>query len=204
MTRWVFIGSSPSAPQQVDRLLPTLRPCKTITTNAGLKLLPNPDVYFCSDRVACQRYHDMARKAKEGGTHLVTMHRFQQALEERRVEWYDEFIINGVDPPTPQRWGCFNQSGPFSMEYACRQGATELHLLGCEGYSDKQSYFDQHERGDEHTAPAFRHKIADSKTLPQLIKRLTFVVQCFRHVPFYVHGQPTYTVDSPNWHVYSV
>ena len=198
--RWVFVGSSPAAPMHVDCILPKLRPCKTITCNAGLKLLPNPDVYFCADRVACQRYHDLARKAHAQGTRMVTMHRYRQALEERRVEWYDEFIVNGVDPPTPQRWGCFNQSGPFSMEYACRQGATEIHLLGCEGYA-AHSYFDQHERGEEHTEPALRHKVADSETLKQLVKRMTLVLQCFVFVPFYVYGQPCYSIDSPNWNV---
>lgn len=198
MNRWVFIGSSPAAPLHVDVVLPRLKPSSVITANAGLKLVPTPDVYFCADRVACRRYSELARKAQEAGTKCVTMHRYRQALEERNVHWYDEFIINGVDPPTPQRWGCFNQSGPFAMEYACRQGATELHLLGCEGYA-AHSYFDQNERGEEYTEPALRNKIADGETLKQLIKRMTMVLQCFQHIPFYVYGEPCYTIDSPNW-----
>lgn len=196
--KWAFIGSSPIAPRHVAEILPALRPCRTIACNAAIKLL-HPDVYFVADRVACRRYAPLAQEAREqSGTRLVTMHRFNRALEERNVHWFDEFVINGVDPPTPERWGCFNMSGPFAMEYACRQGATELHLLGCEGYSSR-SYFDQHERGEEHTEPALRHKIADGDTLKQLIKRLTLVVQCFRHVPFYVYGEACYSIDSPNW-----
>lgn len=199
MMRWTFIGSGPSAPAQVDCLLPRISPCRTITTNAGLKLLPNPDVYFLADRVACQRYMPMVRKAKETGTHLVTMHRFTNALLERGVEWFDEFVINGVDPPLPNRWGCFNQSGPFAMEYACRKGATELHLLGCEGYADGSAYFDEADRKEEHLPDYLRHKVADSKTCAQLQKRMQMVVSCFADVAFFVYGRTHYQIEGRNW-----
>lgn len=201
MTRWVFIGSGPSAPMHVDCILPKLRPCKTITTNAGLKLLPNPDVYFCADRIACQRYHDLARKAQAQGTWMVTLHRHSSAIKERRVEWYDEFIVNGVDPPLENRWSAFNQSGAFCLEYACRHGATEVHILGCPGYSDERSYFDQEDRLELHLHPNLRHKIADSETNKQFIKRTTFVVECFRNVRFVAYGTLNYTIDQVNWHV---
>lgn len=194
--RWAFVGSSPAAPQHVATVLPTLAPCRTITTNAGIKLLPTPDVYFLSDRVACARYMPYAHAAKAQGTHCATLYRFRSALKERGLEWFDEFIVNGVDPPTPERWSGFNQSGAFCMEYACRNGATELHLLGCEGYGAR-SYFDQDTRPTD-------HKIADSDTTPQLVLRTTFVVRCFPAVRFIVYGEPRYTIDAPNWHVHPV
>ena len=191
--RWVFIGSSPSVPRQLADILPTLRPCKTITTNAAIKLLPRPDVYFLSDHVACNRYSKLAEIAKKNGTHTVTLHRFRQALESRNVHWFDEFVLNGVDPPLPNRWSAFNQSGPWCMEYACRNGATELHLLGCEGYRNDVSYFDQEVRDKE-------IKIATEETNVILIKRLTMVVECFPNVPFYVYGDLNYSLNFPNWH----
>ena len=201
MTRWAFIGSGPSAPAQVERLTLALSQCRTITTNAGPKLWPAPDVYLLVDRVACQRYMPLARKAKESGTHLVTLHRHASAQKERGVEWFDEFIINGVDPPLPNRWSGFNQSGPFCMEYACRMGAGEVHLLGCEGYTDSSAYFDQEERKEEHLPDYLRHKISDSATCAQLQKRVQMVVTCFPQVEFYVYGQPHYQIDGANWKV---
>lgn len=191
--KWMFLGSSPAAPRHVQEILPRLMPCRTITTNAGIKLLPNPDVYFLSDQVACRNYIHLAKLAKEYcKTHFVTMHRYKQALEARNVEWFDEFLINGVDPPLPNRWGCYNQSGAMCLEYACRHGATEIHMLGCEGYS-AISYFDQHERSTE-------FKIADAETTPQLIKRTTMVVECFPAVSFYVYGNLQYHIPLTNWH----
>lgn len=194
--RWAFIGSSPNAPAHVRDILPTLRPCKTITANAGIKLVA-PDVYFLADRVACGRYNDLARSAKEQGTHLVTMRRFDAALKERNVHWFDEFLINGVDPPLATRWSAFNQSGAMCLEYACRNGATEMHILGCEGYSDERSYFDQDERPAD-------HKISDSATNKMYIKRTTLVVECFKDIRFYCYGPLNYTIDLPNWHVVTV
>lgn len=190
--RWAFVGSSPKAPAQVRDILPRLQPCCTISCNAGIKLL-HPDVYFLADQVACRRYSELARAAKASGTHLVTMHRYKQALETRNVHWFDEFLINGVDPPLPNRWGAYNMSGAICLEYACRHGATEVRLLGCEGYSDERSYFDQEDRCTE-------FKIADSETTPQLVKRTTMVVECFKDVQFYVYGPTHYQIPLPNWH----
>lgn len=189
--RWVFVGSSPKAPEQVQDILPRLQPCRTISCNAAIKLL-HPDVYFLADQVACRRYSELARAAKPG-THLVTMHRYPQALKARNVEWFDEFLINGVDPPLPNRWGAYNMSGAICLEYACRHGATELHLLGCEGYSNERSYFDQEDRCTE-------FKIADAETTPHLVLRTTMVVECFRDVQFYVYGPIHYKIPLPNWH----
>ena len=191
--KWVFVGSSPKAPEHVADILPRLRPCRTISCNAAIKLL-HPDVYFLADQVACRRYSNLAKEAREvSGTHLVTMHRYKQALELRNVHWFDEFLINGVDPPLPERWGAYNMSGAISLEYACRHGATEVHLLGCEGYTDQQSYFDQSDRCTE-------FKIADSETTKQLVKRTMMVVECFTSVQFYVYGPIHYQIPLPNWH----
>ena len=189
--RWAFVGSGPSAPQQLRDILPKLRPCRTITTNAAIKLF-QPDVYFLTDQVACRKFSHMAAQLK-GKTHLVTMHRDPKAQEARNVQWFDEFILNGLDPPLPNRWGSFNMSGPFCLEYACRNGASEMHLLGCEGYAET-SYFDQAER------QASEFKPADAMTNKQLVKRMTMVVECFPSVPFYVYGPTHYSIPLPNWH----
>lgn len=191
--RWAFVGSSPIAPKHVAELLPRLRPCRTISCNAGIKLL-HPDIYFLADQVACRLYSNLAKAAKErGDIHLVTMHRYRQANEQRNVHWFDEFIVNGVDPPLPNRWSAYNMSGAICLEYACRHGATEIHMLGCEGYADHASYFDQPERSTE-------FRIADSESMPQLLKRTTMVVECFANVQFYAYGPLHYTIPLPNWH----
>lgn len=191
--RWVFVGSSPIAPDHVASVLPRLRPCTTITCNAAIKLF-DPDVYFLADQVACRRYSRLAKAAKERGpVHLVTMKRDRPALEMRNVQWFDEFLQNGVDPPQTNRWGAYNMSGAVCLEYACRHGATELHLLGCEGYADGAAYFDQHERDTE-----FRTAGADST--PHLVTRTTMVVECFHHVQFYAYGPLRYSIPLPNWH----
>lgn len=195
--RWAFLGSSPVAPQHVATVLPRVAPERTITTNAGIKLLPTPDVYFLADRVACGRYMPYARAAKANGTHLVTMYRHKSALIERGVDWFDEFLMNGVDPPLPNRWGAFNQSGATCLEYACRHGATEIHLFGCEGYTDEAAYFDIAERPTD-------HKISNAETTQQLIRRTTLVVDCFPAVQFVAYGPIHYTIDAPNWHVHPV
>lgn len=136
---WLFVGSAPS----VLRGLHATRdmPCRTITTNAGIKLVPIPTVYVTVDMRAGPRYENMARCAQRHGTRLVSLQRCEKAQRERKVDFYDEFLELGQES-TRTSYGPFRYSGPLCIEYACHQGADTIHMVGFDGYKHDLDYFD--------------------------------------------------------------
>ena len=201
LTTWILVGSGPSVVNTLPAVWPQCRPCGVITGNAGIKLVPLPDVYVCCDMVATRRYADAARVAQHNGAHLVTLKRKQVALIERDCEWYDEFLELGRGPATRETWGEFRYTGPLMAEYCCRRlGARDIVLVGCDGYQDGQDeYFDQPDR------PA--HKVLSStpeqRTRETLKPGFESVARAFPEVAFHHVGPASWTVDAPNWHAVS-
>lgn len=199
MITWLHVGTSPT----VTETLPYVRNHhvinRTITCNAGLHLVPVPDVYVAVDRVATTDHdlYTLARNAQVQGTRLVTLDRDPQALKTRQVEHFDEFLtLQGHKPATRERWGQFRFSGPLCVEYAIRQGATHIIMVGCDGYKGGTAdYFDGRKCFQAH------QNVFQTKTMQVLKPQFQHLAHTWPEVQFIQYGKPCFSVSSPNWQV---
>lgn len=195
--RWKVIGSSPSVLRTLD-MPPS--DCKTITCNAGLKLVPVPDVFVCYDQKASIDYEGLIRAAKAGGSWLFTIHRDNHEAQVRhKLDFYDEYVDFGpaLKVPTREVWGKPMWSGQMCVEWACRNGATEIHLVGMDGYRNGADYFDERGMTPVLRNPDFPVEVTHSKILP----RMQDLAEVFSEIEFVQWGDPVYKVEAPNWRV---
>jgi len=194
---WLHIGSSPSVLEYLPRARQENRIDKTITCNAGILLEPRPDYYAAVDFPSQRRFVEQARAAQQNGTRLITMRREPQAMRDRDCDWYDEFIVMpDGGPPTRDKWGAFQYTGPMCVEYAIRHGAKCVILVGCDGYTGVNDYFDGW--NNDHADPNFRY---ERMTIHHLKPRLQQLARLFPEVQFLQYGDPVYAVDADNWRV---
>lgn len=118
---WICLGGGPSAPAMLPVAMVDYPGATTITSNSGIKLI-EPDYYYLVDRVARKDFGEQAKRARENGTMIIT--RDRAALEADGIP-VDEDISN-------QPW-C-DYSGQWCAQFALRNGATTLALVGHEGY----------------------------------------------------------------------
>ena len=190
--RWLMIGTSPT----VLQTLPIARQQgigRIITCNGGLGVVPTPDVYIATDQIACQKYAPAARQAQQHGTRCVTLLRQKSALRDRDCHWYDEFLELGTGEPTAATWGCFQYTGPQTLEYALRNGATSVVMAGCDGYRycDGNDYFDNQTLNPRPDG--------DPQQRTQCMARRYLQLARLFPVPIIQYGDPVFDIDAPNW-----
>lgn len=189
--RWLHIGTSPTVKETLPHVRQEFQFDKIMTCNRGLLLEPFPDVYLATDMKVGKLHEKDARTAQAKGTRLVTLQRNEQSLIQRRMHFYDEFITEGRSDPTRADWGMFRLTGPMCLEYACRNGAKEIVMVGCDGYrGEAQDYFDDCWRDKR---PGCEHRTQ--------ILHMAFglVANCFDDVRFIRYGKPLRNVDARNW-----
>ena len=193
---WLHIGTAPSVLEYLPRARQEQRIDVTITCNAGILLEPTPDYYAAVDFPSHRRFGEQARAAQQRGTHLFTLQRLPQALRDRNCEWYDEFLDLPAGPPTREKWGEFRYTGPLCMEYAIRHGATTMILVGCDGYTGKNDYFDGWTDGKQEPAGIYQRM-----TVEVLQPRFQQLVTLWPEVQWIVYGRPVYAIQGQNWRV---
>lgn len=203
MSSWLCVGSGPSAPERLERFLASsIQWSNSITCNAGIKLWPYPDYFLCVDMNASRDYEPQARAAQAQGTKLVTLDRECSALQERRCDFYDVFLNIG---PKPREggYGHFRYSGPLMLEIALNHGASELHLIGFDGYAvDRKLYFDQEQRSWSRDVNTTRDRQARAGAFMEVAQpALRDVCAAWPNARFLVHGPTLFQIDSPNWSV---
>lgn len=192
---WLLIGSSASVIEALPLAQDRAYPCdRTITANRGIKLWPCPSVFVCIDMYATRMLEREARAAQATGTRLVTLQRVPDAQRERRCDFYDEFLPSPAGPPTRAKWGEFKYSGPLCLEYACRNGATRVVLVGCDGYTGHGDYFD----GYQQTKTPVED-VPQKWTRDVLQPGFEAVARCFPDVKMERIGRPVFTVNAANW-----
>lgn len=196
---WLLIGSSPSVLEYLPRVRQECRIDRTITCNSGIELEPFPDVYCCVDSISQKRFSSAAREAQKQGTRLICLKRTPQALRNRDCDWYDEFIENGQGKPTRSKWGAFRYSGPLCVEYACRNGATTVYLVGCDGYSNQQP--EQYFNGFRSTTCIPRDGLYQRCTVEVLQPAFQHIAELWHDVRFVQYGDPFYAIAGDNWTV---
>lgn len=148
--QWIVIGSSPSAPAGLRAARAVAPDARTITTNRGYLLFEGddrPDVYHLHDSVACKEHRQVAVDLAAKGSHMTTLDRRDpRALKQRNVDWFDEFLkLNSPTHPGRYKHGVYAScglSGLMILQYALNNGARGVHVVGLEGYANKDHYFD--------------------------------------------------------------
>jgi len=175
MVTWLAVADSPYAAGFLEVIQ---EPARSITYNGGIRLL-RPDVYWLFDSTACREYAAEAYAARINGTWLVTLLRDGQALVDRGVDDFDEFIaIEGQVSARLDRRQWFNLvfSRPYTWQYALHRGATRLVFVGQEGYPP----------GDK------RHRHCREFFEPMLAQ----AVQIWPEVEFIFCGEPNYALPA--------
>jgi len=168
---------------------------RTITTNYGIDLV-EPDYYVGIDMTATMELAERTKELQIAGTRLITLHRDVWAAQvARKVDHYNEFIIVGSqDDPSQLRYGRFRYSGPFCLEYACHNGASEVHMVGFDGYRWLNDYHYTNVENPDKTKGVQR-------THDVLRPACQEIARAWGHVRFVQYGEPVFTVDSNNWEV---
>lgn len=135
--RWLILGSGPSAPDWYDKVRPLVD--KVATCNAGIELCPQPDVYALCEAATFPMYAEQYRKARETGTRVITI----DCVGPANKRDMDEVLpVLGPDIFDMETWekGVYRNgvtTGSILVQYAVNNGATEVHLVGFEGYHAK-------------------------------------------------------------------
>lgn len=202
MSTWLVLGSSPLADVAYEQACDDFSFDQTITTNAGIVLIPEPSVYFLNDQVACRVWMENAKHAAEQGTRCVTFNRAVSALAERGVDWFDEFLTMTNQPVLKFERGKYpgvGFSGCHTVAYACFAGATKVVLCGHDGYSNKG---DCHNfMGDDYDSlrkSDMRCNGAVSEIITPFFRR---IASNYPEVEFVQYGQPHFQVGNTNWSV---
>jgi hypothetical protein len=179
---WLCLGSSTRVLYNLDRFNLEMRLAGSdyvsITSNRGIRLI-SPTYYFLSDQAACRNYLPDLKRHKH--TITLTLKREDSALRARGLEYFQEFVREG-HPYEP-----FKLSGLWCIEYACRHGASELLIVGMDGYRWAGDRF-----GEDHPRQATNHNEAIIE--PQM----AILVKKYPAVQFIFYGKPLYQVAGPN------
>jgi len=192
--RWLVIGGSPCA-SQFPNLLANWRG-KIATTNAGILLVPRPDVYFLSDQNACRKFGAEMIEAQRRGTHVISLAgRENRAVQDRGLQTVNEWIEveNHGDYRTfyPGRYCHALLSGTHLAQWVAnrRPAPEEIRLLGFEGY--RSTFAEQFsDSWDGSFSPERRSDKSDVCG--------AFLNSIFAQMPttrFYVYGEPSWTVN---------
>lgn len=185
---WLMVGSSPSVIDVLPKVRESLTNPTIITCNSGIKIV-HPRHYVCVEQTAVNHYANAAQVAKSCGVNLITLNRSH--LRSRNVHWYTEFIENQPGPPTREKYGEFRRSGGLTLEYACRNGAKEIHLVGVDGHRNENDYFD---------GEILRRITKDSEN-DVLTELYTQIATVFDDIQFFHHGDPVLDIQANNWEV---
>lgn len=184
---WLVLGASPRAPWALRLARYEHRIDRTITTNAGIWLEPNPDFYFLSDSEACRMFQVAARRCHSQGTRCVTLARLHSALVHRQIDWFDEFVdCTDYEP--------FQLSGLFCLEYAAKRAETVL-LVGMDGYDPRKTasdYFDPRAC----LGPKTTHIDMTQRVIEPKMRK---IVAKYPRVNFICYGIPRFAVEGDNW-----
>ena len=177
--RWLVLGSSPDAPAHLKRVG---KVDASITTNRG-GLLIQPTHYFLSDHVACEMFHELSGELQAKGAKLVTLDRLPTAIRKRGIEHFDEFVVNTF-PYEP-----ITLSGLWCLEYAIRNGASEVVMAGMQGYSGAESYFNG----------AVMPEGRKSKSTEYVRELTQVLVDKYPVIQFSCFGPINYEIRGANW-----
>ena len=193
-TRWMVLGASRSAAQFYEV------PVVDVVASAGdAILLQRPDWYFLAEERSLDLFESERAEARMLGTKVVLNGQLRKKIRNKFGENFifpcDEYInefTNGSVMSSYKRYRpghyAHTFAGGFALQWAVNHGATEVHMVGMEGYTGGVDYFDGrygNDRGAKTTKRSYCH----------LIQRIVDTHPC---VQFFAYGKLVYSLDGDN------
>jgi len=200
--RWMVLGSSPSAPEHHN----TPDVDVSISSGDGI-LLRSPTYYLIVEESAIWRHPKERQRAQNDGTKVLLTDnlvnsvrgaKFQKFLDRtsKYMFPYDELVRCNV-PIRKNSWKSWRRgsyirscSGVVALQYAINHGATDIHMVGMEGYTalEGPQYFNGQPANNK------SHRFAQMCHFP-LTQRI--IAQC-PDVSFTTYGRLTYDLFGDN------
>lgn len=209
-TTWLVCGASPSVPEHLDQAYEHAggTDANSIACNSAIYrwlIRDEPlDFYWLHDADACRRYRDYAKYLQRiDGMRVITLDDGSgpDTLAARGIEYADEFI-QAVPPNYTVSWerGQYTNtrtSGGIILQYAVNHGATEVHIVGMEGFKSRPGNVVV-DHFDGSTGREQNNFVTKAYQVP-LFKLIA--AKC-PDVDFHFYGKPAVPFEGPNiqWH----
>ncbi len=193
-TRWMVLGASPSAPE--FHMIPDI----DVVASAGDGiLLQRPDYYFLTEEISLDLFESERFEARMLGTKVVLNGQLRKKIRSKFGENFvfpcDEYIDEFSDGSYMSSYKRYRPgqyahacAGCLALQWAVNHGATEVHMVGMEGYAGGVDYFDGR-RGNDGSAKATR------QSYRHLIQR---IVDTHLDIKFFAYGKLVYSLDGDN------
>lgn len=215
--RWIVTGASTSGREWLRHVAPTMPDAVRIAANSAITWYLEDghhlDYAWLTDAVACPKYGPAARAMrKQYGTKLCTIMRSHEALRHRGQEDFDIFVGNerrGIENVFEHgRYHDVSLSGIWCMQFALNHWATEVHVIGQEGYRSRAT---RNSEGEfvkwEVQVPDYADGSAYTKdgplvTAERIEPAMNAMVRACPVVKFHFYGDLSYRVEGPNVEVH--
>lgn len=192
--KWLVLGASPSAPDFYK--IPDV---DFITSAGDAILLCRPDWYFVNERRSLDLHKQERAEARAKGTRVVIQRSFRKLIkyhdDSNFCFPYDDCIEDfsyGSIWRSHEYWtpGRYSQSssGCLALQWAVNHGATEVHMVGMEGYTGGVDYFTG-TKGSELGA-RWTHE-----SYGPLVQR---IIETSPDIQFTMYGEPLYQLKAEN------
>ena len=135
MSNWLILGCGPTAGEWLLEAAPNCT--VSATCNDGIEMIPNPDYYAMVEQGPFEQFKLAYRAAQERGTKLISHDKTGGRFHDRidvivPVLGPQEFEIQSW---AKGLWRNACTAGSLIVQYAANNGATEIHLVGMDGYT---------------------------------------------------------------------
>lgn len=193
-TRWMVLGASPSAPE--FHSIPNID--VVVSAGDGI-LLQRPDYYILTEENSLKLYHDERAEARELGTKVIIRDELRDIFRDKQGNDFDfpcDGYITGFTNGSIFRSHMWYEPGRYAhtcagclaLQWAVNHEATEVHMVGMEGYTGGVDYFTGR-NGNELSA-----EITLSNYGPLMQK----IIETHPHVQFTMYGDLKYDIECGN------
>ena len=190
----MVLGASPSAPE--FHKVPNV----DVVASAGDGiLLQRPDYYILTEEVSLRRYHDERYEARALGTKVIIRDGLREVFRTKMGSSFDfpcdGYISDFTSGSYQRSHKCYTPgkyahscAGCLALQWAVNHGATEVHMVGMEGYTGGIDYFNGNQGNDKSA------RVTQSNYGP-LVQRIT---ETHPDVQFTAYGDLKYSLTGDN------
>lgn len=192
MSRWMVLGASPSAQEY--------KPVVDCVAGAGKSLLfYRPDYYFIVEVQSLWLHPTELASARAKGTKIVIKkflipHVIEKLQAEGKYsgDYPHDFAIDLKDNWEDWEPGIYvdSFSGAVALQWAVNHEATEIHLVGCEGYRGPEY--------NDYCDGTKTNKHGKTKSEKEYVPLLQRIVEKCPKIKFFAYGNTTYKLKGEN------
>ncbi len=193
--RWMVLGASPSAEKYHS-----VPEADAVAAAGASILIHRPDFYFVNEVGSLWKYTEELDEARRLGTKVILSRKLRNYLSNNKPPSYrypcDEFLdtkeCNDEEPAREWELGSYVPicGGVLALQWALNHGASEIHLVGMEGYGGPEDviYFNGG-YGTNHS---------ENYTKNIYAPLLRTIVSGMPDVCFVIYGTPVYDLVGSN------